>query len=49
MPVAHIANAPTVLIVPATSPMKAVPGLIGGRVEMMFDTSTSALPHVKGG
>lgn len=101
VPVVHIANAPTVLIVPATSPVKDVSGLIaaakaqpgklnygsggsgtsvhlagelfasvtktdvvhipykgsapaltdlmGGRLDMMFDTSTSALPHIKGG
>lgn len=100
VPVAHIANAPTVLIVPATSQIKDVAGLvaaakakpgklnygsggggtsvhlaaelfklqtktfmvhipykgsspamtdlIGGQVDMMFDTATSALPHVKG-
>ncbi|MEN9544468.1 MAG: hypothetical protein RLZZ598_1301 [Pseudomonadota bacterium] len=100
LPVAHIANAPTVLIVPAASPVKDVAGLvadakskpgklnygsggggtsvhlaaelfklqtktfmvhipykgsapamtdlIGGQVDMMFDTATSALPHVKG-
>jgi len=100
VPVAHIANAPTVLIVPASSPAKDVPGLvamakakpgklnfgsggggtsvhlagelfklqtktfmvhipykgsapamtdlIGGQVDLMFDTATSALPHVKG-
>lgn len=101
VPVAHIANAPTVLIVPANSPFqdlkgmtataKASPGklnygsggvgtsvhlaaelfenvtrtalvhipyrgsapamndLMAGRVDMMFDTSTSAMAHVKGG
>ncbi|MEJ8812844.1 tripartite tricarboxylate transporter substrate binding protein [Variovorax ureilyticus] len=101
VPVAHIATAPTVLIVPANSPFKDVnaviaaakakPGklnyasggsgtsvhlggelfklltktdmthvpykgsapamtdLIGGQVDMMFDTASSALPHVKGG
>lgn len=101
IPVAHIANAPTVLIVPATSPIKDVKGLIaaakarpgtlnygsggsgtsvhlaaelfqqttqttlvhipykgsapamtdliGGQVEMMFDTATSAFGHIKGG
>lgn len=100
VPVAHIADAPTVLIVPSASPVKDVPGLIaaakakpgklnfgsggggtsvhlaaelfklqtktfmvhipykgsapamtdliGGQVDMMFDTATSALPHVKG-
>ncbi|WP_240636148.1 Bug family tripartite tricarboxylate transporter substrate binding protein [Caldimonas tepidiphila] len=100
VPVVHIANAPTVLIVPASSPMKDVAGvvaaakakpgdlnfgsggsgtsvhlagelfklqtktdlvhipykgsspamtdLIGGQIDLMFDTSTSALPHVKG-
>lgn len=100
-PVVHIANAPTVLIVPAASPVKDVPGLIamakakpgqlnfgsggsgtsvhlaaelfkqqtktfmlhipykgsapamtdliGGRVDLMFDTATSALGHIKGG
>lgn len=99
--VVHIASAPTVLIVPASSPLKDVaaavaaakarPGklnfgsggagtsvhlagelfkmqtktdlvhipykgsapamtdLIGGQIDLMFDTSTSALPHVKGG
>ena len=99
-PVVHIANAPTVLIVPATSTVKDVPGvvamakakpgqlnygsggsgtsvhlaaelfkqqtktfmlhipykgsapamtdLIGGRVDLMFDTATSALGHIKG-
>lgn len=101
VPVVHIANAPTVLVVPTTSPLKDVPGLvsaikakpgkynfgsggagtpvhlagelfklqtggdivhvpykgsapamtdlIGGQIEMMFDTSTSAMPHIKGG
>ena len=101
VPVVHVANAPTVLVVPATSPLKDVAGvvaaakarpgklnfgsggagtsvhlagelfklqnkvdlvhipykgsapamtdLIGGQIEMMFDTSTSALPHIKGG
>jgi tripartite-type tricarboxylate transporter receptor subunit TctC len=101
MPVVHIADAPTVLVVPASAPFRDVPALIGaakaqpgkfnfgsggagtsvhlagelfksmtrtqlvhipykgsapamtdligGQVEMMFDTSTSALPHVKGG
>lgn len=100
-PVAHIATAPTVLIVPASSPYKdvksliaaakaspgklnfgsggsgtsvhlggelfklqtntdmvhvpykgsapAVTDLIGGQIDMMFDTASSALPHVKGG
>jgi tripartite-type tricarboxylate transporter receptor subunit TctC len=100
VPVAHIANAPTVLIVPASSPVKDVQGLvaaakaspgklnygsggggtsvhlagelfklqtktfmvhipykgsspamtdlIGGQVDLMFDTATSALPHIKG-
>jgi tripartite-type tricarboxylate transporter receptor subunit TctC len=100
VPVVHIANAPTVLVVPASSPVKDVAGvmamakanpgkfnfgsggagtsvhlagelfklqtktqllhipykgsapamtdLIGGQIEMMFDTSTSALPHIKG-
>jgi tripartite-type tricarboxylate transporter receptor subunit TctC len=100
-PVAHIATAPTVLIVPASSPYKdvksliaaakAAPGklnfgsggagtsvhlggelfklqtktdmvhvpykgsapaitdLIGGQIDMMFDTASSALPHIKGG
>ena len=101
IPVVHIANAPTVLIVPATSQVKDVPALtamaksqpgklnfgsggsgtsvhlagelftamtktdvvhvpykgsapaltdlMGARLDMMFDTSTSALPHIKGG
>jgi tripartite-type tricarboxylate transporter receptor subunit TctC len=101
VPVAHIATAPTVLVVPGGSPIKDVSGLIatakaqpgklnfgsggsgtsvhlagelfktltktsmmhisykgsapamtdliGGQLEMMFDTSTSALPHIKGG
>lgn len=101
VPVVHIANAPTVLVIGANSPVKDVKGLIdsarsapgklnfasggagtsvhlagelfkasnklfmvhipyrgsspamtdliGGQVDMMFDTSTSALPHVKGG
>ncbi len=101
VPVVHIANAPTVLVVGGSSPIKDVKGLvaaargapgklnfasggagtsvhlagelfkagnklfmvhipyrgsapamtdlIGGQVDMMFDTSTSALPHVKGG
>jgi tripartite-type tricarboxylate transporter receptor subunit TctC len=101
VPVVHVADAPTVLVVPASSPLKNVadvvaaakakPGklnfgsggsgtsvhlagelfklqtktelvhipykgsapamtdLIGGQIEMMFDTSTSALPHIKGG
>lgn len=101
VPVAHIATAPTVLIVPASSPFKnvndliaaakaspgklnfasggagtsvhlggelfklltktsmthvpykgsapAVTDLIGGQVDMIFDTASSALPHVKGG
>lgn len=100
-PVVHIANAPTVLIVPATSPVKDVAGLvamakakpgqlnfgsggsgtsvhlaaelfkqqtktfmlhipykgsapamtdlIGGRVDLMFDTATSAVGNIKGG
>lgn len=101
VPVVHIANAPTVLIVPASSQVKDVPALaaqvkaqpgklnfgsggagtsvhlagelfaaltrgdivhvpykgsapaltdlMGARLDMMFDTSTSALPHIKGG
>lgn len=101
VPIAHIANSPTVLVVPASSPIKDVKGLItaakakpgklnygsggsgtsvhlaaelfkqststdlthipykgsapaitdliGGQIDMMFDTSTSALPHIKGG
>ncbi|WP_157263967.1 Bug family tripartite tricarboxylate transporter substrate binding protein [Azohydromonas aeria] len=101
IPVVHVANAPTVLVVPAFSPIKDVAGvvaaakarpgklnfgsggagtsvhlagelfklqngvdlvhipykgsapamtdLVGGQIEMMFDTSTSALPHAKGG
>lgn len=101
VPIVHIANAPTVLVVPAASAIKDVPGLIaaakarpgklnygsggagtsvhlagelfrlsthtdlvhvpykgsspattdliGGQIEMMFDTSTSALPFIKGG
>lgn len=101
VPIAHIANSPTVLIVPASSSIKevkeliataktkpgklnygsggsgtsvhlaaelfkqststdlthipykgsapAVTDLIGGQIDMMFDTSTSALPHIKGG
>ena len=101
VPVAHIATAATVLVVPGGSPIKDVNGLIatakaqpgklnfssggsgtsvhlagepfktltktsmthipykgsapamtdliGGQLEMMFDTSTSALPHIKGG
>lgn len=101
VPVVHIANAPTVLVVPATSPIKDVQGLIaaakaspgklnygsggagtsvhlaaelfrlstatslthvpykgsapavtdliGGQIDMIFDTSTSALPYIKGG
>lgn len=101
VPIAHIANSPTVLIVPASSPIKDVKGLIaaakakpgklnygsggsgtsvhlaaelfkqstssdlthipykgsapavtdliGGQIDMMFDTSTSALSHIKGG
>lgn len=100
-PVVHIANSPTVLVVPKASPIKDIPGLIaaakaapdklnfgsggsgtsvqlaaelfkletkthmvhipykgsapamldliGGQIDMMFDTSTSALSHVKGG
>jgi tripartite-type tricarboxylate transporter receptor subunit TctC len=100
-PVVHVANAPTVLIVPANSPIKDVSGLvaaaqkapgtlnfgsggagtsvhlagelfklqtktqmthvpykgsapamtdlIGGQLHMIFDTATSALPHIKGG
>ncbi|WP_028604577.1 Bug family tripartite tricarboxylate transporter substrate binding protein [Ottowia thiooxydans] len=100
-PVVHIANAPTVLIVPSNSPIKDVAGLtasakanpgklnygsggsgtsvhlagelfklttqtdmthipykgsapamtdlIGGQIQMMFDTSTSAISFVKGG
>jgi tripartite-type tricarboxylate transporter receptor subunit TctC len=100
-PVVHIANAPTVLIVPAASPVKDVMGLIaeakakpgqlnygsggsgtsvhlagelfkqqtktfmlhipykgsapamtdliGGRVDLMFDTATSAVGNIKGG
>lgn len=99
-PVVHIADAPTVLIVPANSPVKDVKGLIaeakakpgqlnfgsggsgtsvhlagelfkqqtgtfmlhipyrgsapamtdlmGGQLQMIFDTATSALPHLKG-
>jgi tripartite-type tricarboxylate transporter receptor subunit TctC len=101
IPVVHIADAPTVLVVGANSPIRDVKGLIGaartapgklnfgsggagtsvhlagelfkasnkvfmvhipyrgsapamtdligGQVDMMFDTSTSALPHIKGG
>lgn len=101
IPVVHVANAPTVLVVPANSPFKDVNGLItaakaepgkfnfgsggagtsvhlagelfklqtktqiihipykgsapamtdliGGQLQMMFDTATSAVPHVKGG
>lgn len=101
VPVVHIADAPTVLIVPASSAIKNVAGLvaaakaapaklnfgsggagtsvhlsgelfklqtktdllhvpykgsgpamtdlIGGQIDMMFDTATSALPHIKGG
>ena len=101
IPVVHVADAPTVLVVPATSPVKDVPALIaaakaqpgklnygsggagtsvhlagewfsaltktdivhipykgsapamtdlmGARLDMMFDTATSALPQVKGG
>ncbi len=101
VPVAHIADAPTVLVVPAQSPITDIPGLIaaaraqpgklnfgsggsgtsvhlagvlfgtttgtslvhipykgsapamtdlmGGQIDMMFDTSTSALPQIKGG
>lgn len=101
VPVVHLADAATVLVVPAASPIKDVPGLvaaakarpgalnfgsggagtpvhlagelfkqqtrtqllhvpykgsapamsdlIGGQIEMMFDTATSALPHIKGG
>lgn len=101
VPVVHIANAPTVLVVPANSPINDVPGLIaaakanpgalnygsggagtsvhlagelfklstktdlihvpykgsapamtdliGSQIQMMFDTSTSALSFVKGG
>lgn len=101
IPVVHIADAPTVLIVPSVSPVKSVSGaiadakakpgklnfgsggagtsvhlagelfklstktdllhipykgsapamtdLIGGQIDLMFDTSTSALPHIKGG
>lgn len=101
VPVVHIADAATVLIVPAASAIKDVPGLIaaakakpddlnfgsggagtsvhlagelfkqqtktdlvhvpykgsapamsdliGGRIETMFDTATSALSHIKGG
>lgn len=101
VPVVHIANAPTVLVVPTASPIKDVQGLIaeakakpgklnygsggagtsvhlagelfklstktdlvhvpykgsapamtdliGGQIQMMFDTSTSALAFVKGG
>lgn len=100
-PVVHIANAPTVLVVPANSSVKDVPGLIalakarpgelnygsggagtsvhlagelfklstqtdlmhvpykgsapamtdliGGQIDMVFDTSTSALAFIKGG
>lgn len=100
-PVVHIADTPTVLVVPAASPIKDVAGavaaakaapgklnfgsggagtsvhlagelfkqqtrtdmehipykgsapamadLIGGQIDMMFDTTTSALPHIKGG
>lgn len=99
VPVVHLADAPTVLIVPADSPIQDLSGLvarlrsqadklnygsggagtsvhlagelfgalhggrmthvpyrgsaqamtdlIGGRIDMMFDTSTSALPHVR--
>ena len=101
VPVVHVADAPTVLIVPAASPIKDVKGLIaaataqpgklnfgsggsgtsvhlagelfklqtktdlvhvpykgsgpamtdlvGGQIDAMFDTSTSALAHIKGG
>lgn len=101
VPVAHIATAPTVLVVRASSPFKTVsdvvaaakasPGklnfgsggagtsvhlgselfklltktsmthvpykgsapavtdLIGGQIDMIFDTASSALPHIKGG
>lgn len=101
VPVVHIASAPTVLVVPAHSPIRDVPGLIaeakahpgklnygsggagtsvhlagelfrlstktdlmhvpykgsapamtdliGGQIQLMFDTSTSALAFVKGG
>lgn len=101
VPVVHIANAPTVLVVPASSSIRSVQGLIdqakaqpgrlnygsggagtsvhlagelfklstktdlmhvpykgsapamtdliGGQIQMMFDTSTSALAFVKGG
>lgn len=101
IPVVHLADAPTVLVVPAASPVKDVAGLIaaakaqpgklnygsggagtsvhlagewfsaltradivhipykgsapamtdlmGARLDMMFDTATSALPQVKGG
>jgi tripartite-type tricarboxylate transporter receptor subunit TctC len=100
-PVVHIANAPTVLVVPKTSPIKDVKGLIaaakaapgklnfgsggfgtsvqlagelfklmthtnmvhipykgsapamkdliGGEIDMMFDTATSSLPYIKSG
>ncbi|MEN9893810.1 MAG: hypothetical protein RLY78_4105 [Pseudomonadota bacterium] len=101
IPVVHIANAPTVLVVAAGSPISSVASLaaqarakagklnfgsggagtsvhlagelfqqqtgtdlqhipykgsspamadlIGGQIEMIFDTSTSALPHIQGG
>lgn len=101
VPIVHIANAPTVLVVSGMSPIKDVQGLIsaakakpgklnygsggsgtsvhlaaelfklstgtdlthipykgsapaatdliGGQIDMMFDTSTSALPYIKGG
>ena len=100
VPIVHLADAPTVLVVPAASPIKDVTGLvsaakaapgklnfgsggsgtpvhlsgelfrlqtktdlvhvpykgsgpamtdlIGGQIDMMFDTATSALPHIKG-
>jgi tripartite-type tricarboxylate transporter receptor subunit TctC len=35
--------------IPYKGSAPAMTDLIGGQVEMMFDTSTSALPHVKGG
>lgn len=35
--------------IPYRGSAPAMTDLIGGQVDMMFDTSTSALPHVKGG
>src|SRR3989344_3794825 len=48
-PVAHVADAPSVLLVTNSLPVKTVGELIAGQTHVLFDSLPTGMPHAKAG